>query len=136
MLAVSGSYFECVQILLMYGADPNIVDTDNHSCLFRAVVNGQNTITALLESKADVHIVDVNGKNVLHLAAACGHLVCLQLILNYMSEEASQTLDNQQCSALHWACYNGHSKCVEYLLKQNIFKTLNGNLFSPVHCAT
>lgn len=39
MLAVSGkgAYFDCVQQLLVHEADPNIVDTDNHSCLFRAV---------------------------------------------------------------------------------------------------
>lgn len=37
MLAVSGNHLECVQTLLKLGADPNIVDTDEHSCLFRAV---------------------------------------------------------------------------------------------------
>lgn len=37
MLAVSGNHTECVQALLKCGADPNIVDTDEHSCLFRAV---------------------------------------------------------------------------------------------------
>lgn len=37
MLSVSGNHLECVQTLLKYGADPNIVDTEQHSCLFRAV---------------------------------------------------------------------------------------------------
>lgn len=40
MLAVSGNHIECVQVLLKCGADPNIVDTDEHSCLFRAVSLG------------------------------------------------------------------------------------------------
>lgn len=37
MLAVSSNHIECVQTLLKCGADPNIVDDDKHSCLFRAV---------------------------------------------------------------------------------------------------
>jgi ankyrin repeat protein len=37
MLAVSGNHIECVQTLLKCGADPNVVDDDRHSCLFRAV---------------------------------------------------------------------------------------------------
>lgn len=37
MLAVSGNNLKCVHTLLKCGADPNIVDTDDHSCLFRAV---------------------------------------------------------------------------------------------------
>ncbi|KAJ8984032.1 hypothetical protein NQ317_012256 [Molorchus minor] len=136
MLAVSGNHIECVQALLKCGADPNIVDTDNHSCLFRAVVNGQNSVVQLLlSSNAEVHATDVNGKTVLHLAAACGHLVCMQMILGYMTVETAALKDNQQCTALHWACYNGHAHCVEYLLEKNIFKELEGNSFSPVHCA-
>ncbi|CAH2006777.1 unnamed protein product [Acanthoscelides obtectus] len=37
MLAASGNHLECIQILLKCGADPNILDKDSHSCLFRAV---------------------------------------------------------------------------------------------------
>lgn len=72
------------------------------------VVSGQHmTVQFLLEYGAKVNNVDVNGKNVLHLAAACGHYSCLQLILSNMSKKDAQVMDNQQCTALHWACYNG-----------------------------
>lgn len=72
------------------------------------VVNGQNSIVELLLSNnAQVKTTDVNGKTVLHLAAACGHLICMQMIMSYMTEEEIQAKDKQECTALHWACYNG-----------------------------
>ncbi|ERL95770.1 hypothetical protein D910_00266 [Dendroctonus ponderosae] len=118
MFAVSGNHKECVQVLLQCGADPNLVDADKHSCLFRAVrhqavdldrvVNGQDDIVQLLlASNAEVSARDVNGKTVLHLAGACGHLTCLQLILQYMKEADVVSRDNQDCTVLHWACYHG-----------------------------
>ncbi|XP_030749052.1 serine/threonine-protein phosphatase 6 regulatory ankyrin repeat subunit A-like isoform X1 [Sitophilus oryzae] len=137
MLAVSGNHIECVQALLKCGADPNIVDKDEHSCLFRAVVNGQHDVVQLLlVNKAEVKTRDVNGKTVLHLAAACGHLKCLQLITDYMEEGDILSRDNQDCTVLHWACYHGHMNCVEHLLSKNVFKELIGNCYSPVHCAS
>ncbi|XP_057659011.1 serine/threonine-protein phosphatase 6 regulatory ankyrin repeat subunit A-like isoform X2 [Diorhabda carinulata] len=137
MLAVSGNNLKCVHTLLKFGADPNIVDTDDHSCLFRAVVSGQDgVVELLLSSNATVQTTDINGKTVLHLAAACGHLNCMQMILNYMSEEQVRAKDKQECTALHWACYHGYANCVEYLLEKKIFKELEENSFSPIHCAT
>lgn len=132
MLAVSGNHGECVLTLLKSGADPNVTDADGHSSLFRAVsaylrtyvhirgfililnttfvqvVAGQNGIVQLLIAEgAKVGIRDVHGKTVLHLAAACGHTTCLQTVHSYMSGDEAATLDNQQCSTLHWACYVG-----------------------------
>lgn len=43
--------------------------------------------------------------------------------------------DDQGCTVLHWACYNDHPDCVEYLLEQNLVETLESNPFSAVHCA-
>ncbi|XP_028130015.2 serine/threonine-protein phosphatase 6 regulatory ankyrin repeat subunit A-like isoform X1 [Diabrotica virgifera virgifera] len=137
MLAVSGNNLKCVHTLLKCGADPNIVDTDDHSCLFRAVVSGQDgVVQLLLSSNAKVETTDINGKTVLHLAAACGHLNCMHMILNYMTEEQIIAKDKQQCTALHWACYNGYANCVESLLDKKVFKELEENSFSPIHCAT
>nr|CAI5819030.1 unnamed protein product [Callosobruchus analis] len=110
-------------ILLKCGADPNILDKDSHSCLFRAVVNGQNSIVQLLLSNnANVQRSDVNGKTVLHLAAACGHLTCMQMIMSCMTDEEIRAEDNQFC----------HANCVEYLIEKDIFKELHGNVFSPL----
>lgn len=37
--------------------------------------------------------------------------------------------DDQDCTVLHWACYNGNSNCVEYLLEQNVIDSLEGKYF-------
>lgn len=39
--------------------------------------------------------------------------------------------DDQDCTILHWACYNGNSNCVEYLLDQNVIDSLEGKYLSP-----
>jgi ankyrin repeat protein len=92
-------------------------------------------VQLLLTNNAKVDSVDVHGKSVLHLAAACGHLVCLQTILAYLTEKDISLLDGQECSALHWACYNGNANCVEFLLENNVFDKLEGNPFSAAHCS-
>lgn len=39
---------------------------------------------------------------------------------------AAALKDDQGCTVLHWACYNGNSNCVEYLLNHNVFDSLEG----------
>lgn len=60
-----------------------------------------------MSHNAKVTTTDVNGKTVLHLAAACGRVECMHFLMDYMTEEQIKAKDNQQCTALHWACYNG-----------------------------
>lgn len=120
MLAVSGNHAECVVTLLKSGADPNLTDDGGHSALFRAVTLGQHaTVQLLLVEGAKVALRDVNGKTVLHLAAACGNFECLRAVYGKMSEEEVKILDNNGCGVLHWACYTGrllgHNKHFSYL---------------------
>lgn len=61
----------------------------------------------LISQGAKVSIQDVNGKSVLHLAAGCGHLLSLQMIFAHLEPIQALILDNQDCSALHWACHSG-----------------------------
>lgn len=108
MLAVSGNHPECVITLLKSGADPNLTDGGGHSSLFRAVTLGHHaTVQLLLSEGAKVGLRDVNGKTVLHLAAACGNLECLKAVYAKMTKEEARVLDNNECGALHWACYTG-----------------------------
>ncbi|XP_045471558.1 serine/threonine-protein phosphatase 6 regulatory ankyrin repeat subunit A-like isoform X2 [Harmonia axyridis] len=141
MLAVSFNHIECVKVLLEYALNVekvvNMVDNDLHSSLFRAVTLGHSKILQLLLAKnAKANLVDVNGKSAIHLAAACAHLSCLQILVEYLEPNDAIVMDRQECTALHWACYRGNTSCTEYLLKKGLFKTLIGNKFSPVHCAS
>lgn len=71
----------------------------------------------LLSNNAEVKTRDVNGKTVLHLAAACGHLNCLQLIMEYMETTDVLSKDKQDCTVLHWACYHGSSNNLKIVIK-------------------
>lgn len=136
MLAVSNSHADCVTTLIKSGADANIVDGDGHSCLFRAVVTGQHHILQMLLPRSSVvNERETHGKTILHVAAACGRLACVQRILPYMSAEAKESTDKQECTALHWACYSGSADCVTALFDEGIFQRIEGNGFSPIHCA-
>ncbi|GJQ85972.1 hypothetical protein Trydic_g21818 [Trypoxylus dichotomus] len=137
MLAVSNSHVDCATTLVRSGADPNIVDGDGHSCLFRAVVTGQHNILQMLlpRSATVVNERDAHGKTALHVAAGCGRLSCVQRLLPYMRDDCKESTDNQNCTALHWACYAGSTECVAHFFNEGIFKRMEGNAFSPVHCA-
>ncbi|KAK9754189.1 Ankyrin repeats (3 copies) [Popillia japonica] len=136
MLAVSNSHTDCVTTLIKSGADPNIVDGDGHTCLFRAVVTGQhNILQMLLPRSTIVNERDIHGKTALHVAAGCGRLSCVQRILPYMDEQVKESTDRQDCTALHWACYSGSAECVAHFFNEHIFRQMKGNAFSPVHCA-
>lgn len=47
-----------------------------------------------------------------------------------VNSTAATLKDDQGCTVLHWACYNGNSNCVEYLLEQNVIDSLEGKYFS------
>ncbi|KAJ9592428.1 hypothetical protein L9F63_015844, partial [Diploptera punctata] len=136
MLAVAAGHSECVIILLKYGANTNLVDEDQHPALFRAVVHGhQESVELLVGQGASPTFQDRDGKSALHLAAACGHLSCLVTLLGNTNEDVGLLQDSQGCTVLHWSCYNGNANCVEYLLEQKHVRSMEGNPFSPVHCA-
>ncbi|XP_017885030.1 serine/threonine-protein phosphatase 6 regulatory ankyrin repeat subunit A-like isoform X2 [Ceratina calcarata] len=135
MLATANNHVFCVLMLLKHKADCNLPDMNKHTPLFRAVIWQQHKpIDFLILHGAQVAIQDIYGKTPLHLAAACGKVKALCLLVNN-DPAAAAIKDNQGCTVLHWACYNGHADCVEYLLEQNVIESLEGNPFSAVHCA-
>ncbi|XP_076293144.1 uncharacterized protein LOC143215159 isoform X1 [Lasioglossum baleicum] len=141
-LAVTNMNTECIISLLKYKADCNLADVNKHTPLFRAVINERSYRLGklLLSHGAKVAIQDTNGKTPLHLAAACGRISHFRRVIALAemvrADPAAATLrDDQDCTVLHWACYNGQYDCVKYLLQENVVDTLEGNSFSPAHCA-
>lgn len=142
-------------LLLRHKADCNLPDVNKHTPLFRAVINERDNqlVKLLLKHGARVAVQDANGKTPLHLAAACGrseklrfyeiflsHLQnCMSLHSDFLFSRlyalaalvqadptAAALKDDQGCTVLHWACYNGNSNCVEYLLNHNVYDSLEG----------
>lgn len=157
-LAVANNHPECAMLLLRHKADCNLPDVNKHTPLFRAVINERDNqlVKLLLKHGARVAVQDANGKTPLHLAAACGRLEklhsyeifplhfyrmdCLifQIFISRLyalaalvqaDPTAAALKDDQGCTVLHWACYNGNSNCVEYLLNHNVYDSLEGERF-------
>nr|XP_022904850.1 uncharacterized protein LOC111416951 isoform X2 [Onthophagus taurus] len=136
MLAVSNLHIDCVTTLIKSGADPNVLDKDGHSCLFRAVVTGQHSVLHMLLPRSTVvNTPDSNGKTILHVSAAYGKLACTQRILPYMEPTIAKACDKQNFTSLQWACYTGNFECVAHFFKEGVFDCLEGNPFSAIHCA-
>uniref|UniRef100_A0A8B9KNL7 Ankyrin repeat domain 28 n=1 Tax=Astyanax mexicanus TaxID=7994 RepID=A0A8B9KNL7_ASTMX len=138
MLAVLNGHTDCVYFLLSKGASVEAKDKWGRTALHRGAVTGHEAcVEALLQHSASLPVRDSRGRTAMHLAAACGHIGVLGALL-----QAAQSLntvpvimDNCGYTPLHWACYNGHDTCVEALLEQEVFHKMEGNSFSPLHCA-
>lgn len=102
---------------------------------FQIYFNNRDLTYVLLSHGADVNVLDVNNKSLLHLAAKQGCPVdIVVMILRRMLPNIVQALDKQQCSALHWACYRDY-RISKHFLQRKLFDTMVGNAFSPLHCA-
>ncbi|XP_017275115.1 uveal autoantigen with coiled-coil domains and ankyrin repeats protein isoform X2 [Kryptolebias marmoratus] len=75
-------------------------------------------VAAVLNKKGIIPTkLDVEGRSAFHLAAARGHLDCLNLILGQNVDITAS--DAAGKNALHLAARNGHSLCVQKLLQHN-----------------
>ncbi|KAJ8926301.1 hypothetical protein NQ314_021341 [Rhamnusium bicolor] len=123
MLAVSGNHIECVQTLLKCGADPNIVDTDEHSCLFRAVLVipnkwHANCVEYLLERNIFKEL-EGNSFSPVHCATFSGSEKCLELLVNHFGAQIVHFTDCRQRTPLHIAALHGHTECAKFLIDQS-----------------
>jgi len=66
----------------------------------------------------DLSYGDINGRTVLHCAAARGFDVVLNMILSH-SPHLVDIVNSDESTALDAACYGGYVKCVEELLRFN-----------------
>lgn len=138
MLSVLNGHTECVYSLLNKGANVDAKDKWGRTALHRGAVTGhEECVEALLQHSANFLLRDSRGRTPIHLAAACGHIGVLGALLQtaVSVDVVPAIADNHGYTSLHWACYNGHDACVELLLEQEVFQKMEGNSFSPLHCA-
>jgi ankyrin repeat protein len=76
LYAATGPFPETVQILLDKGAEPNVVDSDEHfSPLMHAAAEGNlDVVKILLEAGSDATLQDVDGDNAASFARQAGHI--------------------------------------------------------------
>ncbi|KAJ8248706.1 hypothetical protein GJAV_G00226850 [Gymnothorax javanicus] len=87
--------------------------------LMKAVERGEvDKVAAVLSKKGVVPTkLDVEGRSAFHLAAARGHLDCLNLILSHSVDVTATEATGK--NALHLAARNGQSLCVQKLLQHS-----------------
>ena len=76
LYASTGPFPETVKILLDNGAEPNIIDSDEHfTPLMHAAAEGNlDVVKILLEYKADLSLKDVDGDDAESFARQAGHI--------------------------------------------------------------
>ncbi|KAL6113476.1 uaca [Pungitius sinensis] len=100
----------------------NITNTDWNKYddrLMKAVERREvEKVAAVLSKKGIIPSkLDIEGRSAFHLAAARGHVDCLNLILGHGVDVTASDATGK--NALHQASRNGHSLCVQKLLQHN-----------------
>jgi ankyrin repeat protein len=76
LYAATGPFPETVRILLDKGAEPNVIDSDEHfTPLMHAAAEGNlDVVKILLEAGSDPSLKDVDGDNAASFARQAGHV--------------------------------------------------------------
>uniref|UniRef100_A0A2K5PQC7 Ankyrin repeat domain 52 n=1 Tax=Cebus imitator TaxID=2715852 RepID=A0A2K5PQC7_CEBIM len=138
MLAIMNGHVDCVHLLLEKGSTADAADLRGRTALHRGAVTGcEDCLAALLDHDAFVLCRDFKGRTPIHLASACGHTAVLRTLLQaaLSTDPLDAGVDYSGYSPMHWASYTGHEDCLELLLEHSPFSYLEGNPFTPLHCA-
>ena len=117
--ASSCSNYELVQLLLEYGADPNIQDLeDNESALMNsAYYNDVEVADLLLQYSANCDLQNRFNETALHIACWRGHLNIVKLLLNYNANPFLKSSFTKNNTPLKLAISKGFTKIEELLTK-------------------
>jgi ankyrin repeat protein len=109
---------ELVDLLLAFGATPNVLDSDADTPLHVAVRNSDSTVAALLLTRggSDPDVRDRRGDTPLHIAARQGHL---QMVTTLLAHGADHEVADRRRGdrPVHIAAAGGHAHVVETLCR-------------------
>ncbi|XP_021938939.1 transient receptor potential cation channel subfamily A member 1 isoform X3 [Zootermopsis nevadensis] len=134
---------EIVEYLVCEGADINTLDKERRSPLLLASSRaGWRTVQILIRLGANIHLKDVNYRNVLHLVVMNGGRLeeFADEMIKVQSKASLLQLLNEKdktgCSPLHYASREGHIRSLENLIRLGACINLkNNNNESPLHFA-
>jgi ankyrin repeat protein len=124
-LAADKGHFESVDLLLLGGADVNVVDDDGRTPLYRAARRDHANCVKLLVEADGVELnkaTSSRGLAPLHIAACCGHVESVRLLIEAGGHSSAGVLDVNQVdrygqTPLFWAARFGRSDCVQLLIQ-------------------
>lgn len=133
---------ELVEVLCLFGADPNLLDTKANTAVHLAVgkVGGRDTVKKqileqLVSASACLQVHNLDGYSPMHMACSTGSLRCVQYLLEARSDLCETSSRGE--TGLHLACSAGHMEVVQ-LFMHEAFRLIDaqdiaGN--TPLHAA-
>ena len=129
---------DLVRLLIEYGADINIKDTElQRTALMDAAEQGHTSIVQyLLEQGAPVNTQDVDGSTSLMMASQFGYSETVRVLLDYGADANMLAWDEETYqTALMLACTNQRTVCVDLLLDGGADPNLCASAYSPLSTA-
>ena len=116
MLAAEQGYHNCVQILLSFGANPNLKNEDEYTALLLAAEHGRNETvrTLCIWPGVDIEMSNKFGKNAFIMAAEFGRFESLMILREHGANVNAES--KRGMTALFLASLKKHVQIVEYLV--------------------
>lgn len=132
---------ELVEVLCLFGADPNLIDAQGSTAVHLVVATpgGRDTVRRqilghLVARRANCLVANGEGLTPIHLACRSGYVRCIQYLLEQRVDVGVVTAQGQ--NALHLACLGGHLEVTQLLVhvcRAAIHAVdVDGN--TPLHC--
>ena len=103
---------DMVLSLLKHDADPSLVDCENGTAVFRALLNGHHSVvTAMLDSNFDINSKDDGGHSLLHAASRFARPDLVRLLITKGIDVDIQ--DDRGATPLHVASRSDNSDAME-----------------------
>jgi ankyrin len=124
-IACSLGHVDMVQLLLKHGADPNISDLQQTTCLHAASASGHEAVVAILleHDKSLVFRKGLNNQTALHEAAFRGSVETVTTLLAQGCPLDSKLKDGR--NAIHLAAYMGYPAIIKLIYEKDSAVTLN-----------
>uniref|UniRef100_A0A0N5BA11 ANK_REP_REGION domain-containing protein n=1 Tax=Strongyloides papillosus TaxID=174720 RepID=A0A0N5BA11_STREA len=129
-IAAGNGFTDVVQLFCTSDGVIDKVDTNLRTALFYAALGGQaHTLNVMIsELGFDKAAEDILDRSVLHAAACCGFVACVQELIDHGVE--INTIDRDEETPLHAACARGKTEVVHLLIRYgaivNPYSRVNG----------
>ena len=146
--AAQNQHLDAATKLLELGASANICDLLGNTPLISAVFDDNEPIARTLLPHTDLRIMNCDGFNAFHSSAQHGRLTCFKLLLPHFIDDVDVRsvqarnvpgYDNpnagnpHRCTALMFACQQGHHRIVRELLANGASRTVvDSDQFTPL----
>eukprot|EP00026_Physarum_polycephalum_P005982 Phypoly_transcript_06021.p1 GENE.Phypoly_transcript_06021~~Phypoly_transcript_06021.p1 ORF type:complete len:567 (+),score=92.28 Phypoly_transcript_06021:113-1702(+) len=134
--AVQCAHTEMVELLLSFGAEPNMEDQLGMSAIHAACHFGDKQILEILLAcpRSDINALGRNGYTPLHEACHAPHVELIEVLVGAKAE--IERVDEYGRTPLFLAAAQGHHDAILCLLKHGAnINTLDSTGYSPLHVA-